>query len=389
VCREIEDELAAIKGRGGHVKKLSIVGYSMGGVYARYAIGLLHANGTLDQLQCMVRWISLSRRSPSAKLTVCQNFTAFASPLLGARSPTKGWRNHAWNGVASRMLSKTGRQIFLLDKFRDTNQPILAVLADPDSIFIHGLARFERRTLYANVTNDRSAPYYTTSISKTDPYDDLSKIKVRYAKGYEDVVLDKDFPVAPLPAGSIKKEDTWASTAHFLKNLPLLMGLMVIVPMGLSVFLVNEGFQAVRSAQRIKSHDEGRAGFDNSRYHVAFWMNRVKNTVDETFETLAGSQDQEYLSSDSETEATPLDSQKRQIMKLERRMSKSEEPTLALAPEQFSAIRALDDLGWRKYPVWIKKVRHTHAAIIVRWDTDRFEEGRKVIKHWVREEFLV
>jgi Putative serine esterase (DUF676) len=44
----------------------------------------------------------------------------------------------------------------------------LEVLADPESIFIKGLAQFERRTLYANIVNDRSAVYYTTGISKTD-----------------------------------------------------------------------------------------------------------------------------------------------------------------------------------------------------------------------------
>jgi hypothetical protein len=45
---------------------------------------------------------------------------------------------------------------------------LLEILADPESIFIKGLAKFERRTLYTNIVNDRSAVYYTTGISKTD-----------------------------------------------------------------------------------------------------------------------------------------------------------------------------------------------------------------------------
>lgn len=34
--------------------KLSIVGYSLGGLVARYAVGLLQAKGILDQVECMV-----------------------------------------------------------------------------------------------------------------------------------------------------------------------------------------------------------------------------------------------------------------------------------------------------------------------------------------------
>ena len=55
VCLEIEEELEVIKSRGGNIKKLSIVGYSLGGLVARYAIGLLFARGVLDGLECMVR----------------------------------------------------------------------------------------------------------------------------------------------------------------------------------------------------------------------------------------------------------------------------------------------------------------------------------------------
>jgi hypothetical protein len=54
VCLEIEEELKAIESKGGKIKKLSIVGYSLGGLVARYAIGLLHARGVLDKVECMV-----------------------------------------------------------------------------------------------------------------------------------------------------------------------------------------------------------------------------------------------------------------------------------------------------------------------------------------------
>jgi hypothetical protein len=54
VCLEIEEELEAIKAKGGKITKLSVVGYSLGGLVARYAIGLLGAKGMLDEVEPVV-----------------------------------------------------------------------------------------------------------------------------------------------------------------------------------------------------------------------------------------------------------------------------------------------------------------------------------------------
>ena len=56
VCAEIEEELQAIAERGGKIRKLSVVGYSLGGLVARYAVGLLDAKGILDTVECMVSY---------------------------------------------------------------------------------------------------------------------------------------------------------------------------------------------------------------------------------------------------------------------------------------------------------------------------------------------
>ena len=54
LCVEIEEELQVIESKGGKIKKLSFVGYSLGGLVARYAVGVLYAKGILDQFECMV-----------------------------------------------------------------------------------------------------------------------------------------------------------------------------------------------------------------------------------------------------------------------------------------------------------------------------------------------
>jgi hypothetical protein len=138
--------------------------------------------------------------------------------------------------------------------------------------------------------------------------------------------------------------------------------------------------------------------------------------VDNTYENLNSAQEQEYLDSDEGEGAPALgkgrvdtaensgadgsgesdddddDSSAKELLSgLERKPSRQQTggfATLALAPWQFAAIQALDRLKWRKYPVWIHKHRHSHAAIIVRTDKPGFEEGKVVLRHWVTEEFL-
>lgn len=63
VCAEIEEELRSIESRGGKITKLSVVGYSLGGLVSRYAVGLLYAKGILDTVECMVRTMVLFQTS--------------------------------------------------------------------------------------------------------------------------------------------------------------------------------------------------------------------------------------------------------------------------------------------------------------------------------------
>jgi hypothetical protein len=58
----------------------------------------------------------------------------------------------------------------MIDDFRGTWRPLLEIYSDLKSIFMLGIAKFERRASYANTGNGKSAVYYITSISKTDPF---------------------------------------------------------------------------------------------------------------------------------------------------------------------------------------------------------------------------
>ncbi|KAI1303260.1 putative serine esterase-domain-containing protein [Xylaria venustula] len=376
VCVEIEEELEAIRRKGGNITKLSIVGYSLGGLVARYAVGLLSAKGVLDQLEPV-------------------NFTTFATPHLGVRSALRGWYDKVWNRLGARILSESGRQLFFVDNFRDTGRPLLSILADPDSIFITGLKKFKRRTLYSNIVNDRTVVHYTSMITKTDPYTDLTKIKTNYINGYEDVLLDPTNPVTPLPQASPKSMVSSVATngLSYIKNGPYVLALSILLPIGITAFLLNSVVQTVRSTRRIQLHENGQAGIQIEKYRMPLWMKEFQGTVEDVYENLNSSQKQAYLTPPGEESLDDFDSDldpaATTVLDLERRQSQPHMPTLALAPCQFDMITALDGVGWRKYPVWIHKVRHSHAAIIVRMDKPSFSEGLIVLKHWLTEEFLI
>jgi hypothetical protein len=312
------------------------------------------------------------------------------------------------NVLGARILSASGRQLFSIDEFRDTGKPLLEVLGDPESIFIKGLAKFERRTLYANIVNDRSAVYYTTGISKIDPFTYIDKVKVTYLEGYEGVIVDPTVPVTfkePDPVDLAYSERVSKQLNAFVGRIPLVLALMIILPLGSAVFLINSGYQSVKSSRRIRLHENGLAGIKPSEYRVPLLIKGVQEAVEDAYENLNSAQDNEYLAVDAEGNidggvssssgngaSQPAGDQPPELSRVNSEKSDSSQhifPMLALAPYQLRVVDTLNSLGWRKYPVHIRKLRHSHAAIIVRVQKPKYSEGYEVFRHWLDGEFII
>lgn len=380
--KEVEEVLDQLARDGHSITKFSIVGYSLGGLVARYAIGLLYHKGYFETITPV-------------------NFTTFATPHLGVRTPLIGYQNHLWNVLGARTLSMSGRQLFTIDNFRETGRPILSVLADPDSIFIHALAQFQNRSLYTNIVNDRSAVYYTTGISRTDPYTDLDKVKLNYVKGYEPVLLDPDNPVERAPEPD--ELPTFYQRMHsgsrtFVRRAPIIMAVSILIPIAISVFLLNSAYQTVRSRRRIQLHERDSEGLGFGAYRIPYLVQDMRVGLEDAFENVNSAQKQDYLPEGSEEMAerpsSPLLTRSKTAESVVSEKSdvtsrQPDFPTLALTPDQFAMISALDNVGFRKYPVHIHKSSHSHAAIIVRTARAAFEDGKLVVKHWLSEEFQV
>lgn len=362
-ANEVEEEIKKLEEGGNKITKISIVGYSLGGLVARYVVGLLYSKGYFDRIQPV-------------------NFTTFATPHLGVRSPLLGPHNYLWNVLGARTLSTSGRQLFTVDSFRDTGRPLLTILADPNSVFIRGLAQFKHRTLYANIVNDRSVVYYTSCITYKDPFVNIDAVDLQPLPGYDGVLLRPDEPVRPKPRVPLgfwaRVRSTGWST---LTAVPLYLLLAVLIPVGSMLFLINSGYQTIRSAQRVRLHESGGANFGIERYRSNPLLEEAQNLEERVFDRLNTNQGQDYL-------PTPPSEDEERFSKSEHPGSKfkgqEKFPTLALTSDQFYMIEGLDGVGFTKYPVHISKVRHTHAAIIVRTNRWGFDEGKVVVGHWVK-----
>lgn len=384
VTHEVEAEINKLEETGRKINKLSFVGYSLGGLVARYAIGLLYSNGWFDRIQPV-------------------NFTTFATPHLGVRAPKVGPQSYIWNVLGARTLSTSGRQLFLIDSFRQTGQPLLSVMAEPKSVFIRGLAAFENRSLYANTLNDRSVPYYTACIARTDPFVDISVVELNPLADTDGVILDPIEPVRtrPLTQTSLLERIRISGTST-IKSIPFFLLLGVLIPIGSVIFLANSGIQTFRSAQRVKLHEAGKTGIGLERYRAPLLIEEAKSLSDRVYRRLGQEQGEDYLPAEDEERTVstrpssmtngnthnggPKSEQKASERHIVGQFKGTERfPTLALNDAQFRMIENLDNVGWSKYPVHIDMVRHTHAAIIVRIKRKSFEQGKVVVGHWIKQ----
>ncbi|KAK5683515.1 hypothetical protein LTS10_005048 [Elasticomyces elasticus] len=386
ITNEVEQKIDELREAGSELSKISVAGYSLGGLVARYVVGLLYKNGVFDTLRPM-------------------NFTTFATPHLGVRTPRAGYRAQTWNFLGSKTLSTSGQQMFLVDNFRGTGRSLLSIMADPSSIFVRGLSMFKRKSVYANALNDRSVPYYTSSMSRCDPFVDSDAIEVHPLPDQEEpVVLDPENPVSPRKQKEEKQlafHERYIISSRTRQSLPFYAVLCTVLPLAVPLFLINAGYQTYKSAQRVRLHEAGSV-MDLKRYRIPL-LEEAQAMQDRVMERFAA--ERTHLNEESgkgylptpppESSSSSVSEDAEESSKLMRSVSatqKSEQvknnspwPTLALTDDQFEMIDNLDKyVGFIKYPCHITKVQHTHAAIVMRMAKESFNEGRAVSAHWVK-----
>lgn len=140
------------------VSKISIVGYSLGGLISRYVVGKLYSMGFFEEVTPVF-------------------FCTFATPHVGVHFFKENIFDYVGNFMGKFMFGCTGPQLFVAD-----SQSLLLKMSDPESEYFKGLELFEARMLLANAKNDRSVAFYTSYITDFSPFDQMDSVNICYLK---------------------------------------------------------------------------------------------------------------------------------------------------------------------------------------------------------------
>lgn len=400
----------------GKVTKVSMIGYSMGGLIARYAIGILKHVGFFKNVTPVY-------------------FVTFCTPHVGAINPSDLLSSRIFNMVAPYVLSDTGLQMFLRDKSPVSTRahlPLLEWMADPDSKFYKALEMFHHRVVYSNIINDKRTSWYTTAISEFDPFnsminESLSAYELHYVPGYEPTVIDLTKPTSFMPISRPQKQGFDLRKVVFLIFVWLLLfcRLILFTPIYSLYLLCNYVWQRIRLSRRLKhfaressgglealySHGE-KHGFSydsdsdknydsdlestSSQYegYMSLFEEAVRDETDlfveSIYEAMNSADYYDYHSSVSRRRRKPSDAiVSKSDTLVDLRGKAITKFKVNLTETQSNIVGHLNALKWEKYPVIIRKTKATHAAVINRYPDPAFVEGKVVVGHFVKEVFKV
>ncbi|KAK7204553.1 putative serine esterase-domain-containing protein [Myxozyma melibiosi] len=379
------------------VTKFSIVGYSFGGLMARYIVGELDRTGFFDTIKP-------------------KNFTTFATPHLGTSTGRKDLLRRLFTQYGRYMLSQSGRDMF----HKDGAGGILALLADPESVYYRVLSeKFERISLYANAANDRTVPFFTAFITTRDPFTDVHNCKPQYLEDASPVIVDLSKPMSYV-AGKPTRAP-WSRRQYILFISLITIG-PIVITLTLLGFMVTTQISEARirklskqagraielssnksTATLIPSDQDSSIDLSKTEHHeteASIMQSAVENFMDAT-----GSPDDTPSAPEAPTfsittspplHRAPSTTSLTTICTAlhEHRVSHPEfakrsfcddlpepESMLELEPIQLEIEASLNRLPWHKYAVHVQSTPMAHAAMINRRRI--FEEGKVVLQHWV------
>ncbi|KAG6807867.1 hypothetical protein H0H92_006162 [Tricholoma furcatifolium] len=344
VAQEIMDKVAELENDGKIVSKFSVTGYSLGGLIGRYAIGILQQRGFFKNVEPV-------------------NFNTMATPHIGLP------RYHSFfstltTSLGPKLLSRSGEQLYLTDKWSATRRALLEVMADPaalERIFYQALQLFQQIRIYANAEFEEE---YSVLI-----------------KSYEVPAI----PPAPTPKPIILSAE-WFRTRKLFSLPPRLQQLFplniviytllpVLIPAFISFIVIRLSLETRSSRARIRLLEDDKTNTHKLVDILAELEDGIVEgaTVDLVDDDASELGKRESLL--SSTVATPNTKEKTW-------QQKSKQPILT--PLQVKIAQWLNQLPLQKKLAFFPDVRNAHAVTISR-DVKRFEfhrRGEPVIRHW-------
>ncbi|KAI0676040.1 DUF676-domain-containing protein [Trametes maxima] len=403
VAEEVYGEVKRLEKEGRKVTRFSVTGYSLGGLIARYVVGILHQRGFFADVKPV-------------------NFNTVATPHIGLpRYPT--FLSSVFAFFGPKLLSRTGEQFYVVDKWSKNGRPLIEVMADPNRLFYQALTLFQHVRIYANAVNDVTVPYLTAAIETEDTF-------VNHVEDGLEVEFDQEY--APImksytrPTSVVRPPKPRALSAQWFKgfkpNRPLLPPALqfrfpynllvfiltpVLIPVLFTLIITRLSLASHASRSRIKKLEKDESGAERLVHIVGRLEREVEDAVVDMFDN-AGTSTANRTASEP-TLVVPVSSSASTPLSASTSRSGSESPNSDLklvaavegsanvaTEEQHSSVLALNATqrklvawlntlpGLKKELVFIHPVRNSHAVIISR-DVKRFpshKQGEGVLRHW-------
>ncbi|KAH9039344.1 DUF676-domain-containing protein [Lactarius pseudohatsudake] len=343
-----------IRKGGKKVTRFSVTGYSLGGLLARYVVGILH------------------QRNFFVAVTPV-NFNTIATPHIGLLE-YPSLRSRLSSIVVPRFFSRTGKQFYAVDRWSNTGKSLLEIMTDPAHVFYQGLKLFPHIRIYANAINDVTVPYLTAYVDLEDPFishttDDLA---VEYDDKYFPIIKSFTRQDTPTPKrGPRPYSLAWFRTykpplpprlqAPFPFNIATAVLIPILLPIILILVLIRISISSYHSRSRIRLLESEDASATQRLVHV---FGQLERRVEDIVADMA------------DDPATLVPSPNG---------NQAAKVALRVTPAQRRMVAALNTLPQlKKERAFITDVINSHATIIAR-DIKNYEFhkiGEGVLRHW-------
>ncbi|KAF4316004.1 hypothetical protein BBI17_008913 [Phytophthora kernoviae] len=162
----LADEILQLAEKMPNLRKLSMIGHSLGGLYNRYCIGVLLARGFFDKIEPVIRW--------PVEVTSAYTGKPADTNLCVIRIPEEDIQRD-WRWLVALSNASFGMHCLTSAGNGKTQQPqnstaptLLSCMTRGQ--FMQALQMFKVRTLYANMFFDMQVPYSCAAIRAFNPY---------------------------------------------------------------------------------------------------------------------------------------------------------------------------------------------------------------------------
>ncbi|KAI9440711.1 DUF676-domain-containing protein [Lactarius indigo] len=355
VASEIFQEIEKLEKRDKKVTRFSVTGYSLGGLLARYVVGILH------------------QREFFVAVTPV-NFNTIATPHIGLLE-YPSLRSRLSSIVVPRFFSRTGQQFYAVDRWSNTGKSLLEIMTDPAHVFYQGLRLFPHIRIYANAINDATVPYLTAYVDLEDPFINhtTDNLAVEYDDKYFPIIKSfaiQDTPPSK-PRGPRPYSLAWFRSykpplpprlqAPFPFNIATTVLIPILMPVILTLVLIRVSISSYQSRSRIRLLESEDASATQRLVHV---FGQLERQVEDIVVDLAD---------DSATSVPSPNGN--QTAKVAPRVTPAQKRMVA-------ALNTLPQL--KKERAFITDVINSHGTIIAR-DVKNYEFhkiGEGVLRHW-------